>query len=116
MTTMESRTLSVRIERPLAEVYDFLAEPANVAKWAAGLTQDADVTFATRNEYGVLDHSVLLPAGQEVYVPMRVIRNGSGTEVLFTLFRLPDMTDEAFGNDEGAVQRDLDTLKALLES
>jgi hypothetical protein len=91
-------------------------EPSNLARWAAGLTEDADVTFATPNEYGIVDHSVHLPSGQEVYVPLRAIRNGTGTEVLFTLFRRPAMTGEAFANDERAVQRDLDSLKALLES
>jgi hypothetical protein len=112
---MESRTLSVRIERPLREVYDFLADPANFARWAAGMSQDANITFATPNEYGILDHTVSLPSGQEVYVPMRTIRNGTGTEVLFTLFRPPDMSTQAFHDDEGAVRRDLEALKALLE-
>jgi hypothetical protein len=46
---------------------------------------------------------------------MRVIANGTGSEVLFTLFRLPDMTAEAFARDAEWVERDLKALKALLE-
>ncbi|HZG93381.1 MAG TPA: SRPBCC family protein [Mycobacteriales bacterium] len=33
----ESRHLSVHIDRPLAEVYAFAADPANLPRWAPGL-------------------------------------------------------------------------------
>jgi hypothetical protein len=46
---------------------------------------------------------------------MRVIANGTGSEVLLTLFRLPDMTVEAFARDAEWVERDLKALKELLE-
>ncbi|MBO0707695.1 MAG: SRPBCC family protein [Candidatus Dormibacteraeota bacterium] len=115
MTTAESRTLSVRIERPLAEVYAFLAEPKNFQSWAAGLDLEQRIVFTEQNPYGVVDHTVVLPQGQEVYVPMRAIRNGTGTEVLFTVFRQPEMTDDRFAEDTEAVQRDLLTLKRVLE-
>jgi hypothetical protein len=58
---------------------------------------------------------VTTPAGVEVYVPMRVLRNGSGSEVIFTLFRLPDMSDEQYAEDMQLVERDLKALKELLE-
>ena len=51
----------------------------------------------------------------DIYIPMRVIANGTGSEVILTLFRLPDMTDEAFARDATWVERDLNALKALLE-
>ena len=35
--TIESRTLSVRIDQPFARVYEFLVDPANWNKWAFGL-------------------------------------------------------------------------------
>jgi hypothetical protein len=37
----------------------------------------------------VLDHTVVLPDGTEVYVPMRVVPNGGGSEVMLVLFRQP---------------------------
>jgi hypothetical protein len=115
MTTMTSRTLGIRIERPYPEVYAFLTEPGNSAKWAAGMDSTARVTSTEPNEFGVLDHTVHLPDGQDVYVPMRAIRNGDGTEVLFTLLRLPSMDDDQFAADAEAVLKDLRTLKGLLE-
>jgi hypothetical protein len=63
-----------------------------------------------------LDHYVTPAPELEVYVPMRVLPNGSGSEVFFTLFRSTDMSDEKFAEDVGMVERDLKTLKNVLES
>ncbi len=39
----------------------------------------------------------------------------TASEVLFTLFRLPDMSDEKYAEDMKTVARDLRALKDLLE-
>lgn len=132
-----SRHISIRIDRPWVEVYDFLAAPENFVRWASGLgklTGQADgtwhaqtpggpmqVRFTPRNEFGIADHYVLPPAnsssgGETVYVPLRVIDAGDGAEVVFTLFRLPGMNDEKFAADADWVTRDLHNLKKLLEA
>ena len=129
--TVESRTITVRIDRPFDKVYEFLVDPSNWNQWAFGLgknirrSQDgwiadsgdgvAKVQFTPRNSFGVVDHTVIRPSGQSVYIPMRLITNGSGCELLFTLFREPNMSDAQFASDAGFVQRDLDGLKQLLE-
>jgi hypothetical protein len=64
----------------------------------------------------VLDHHVALPDGTEVYVPMRVVANGSGSEVVFTLYRTQGMSEEILARDIGLVSKDLAVLKGLLES
>ena len=71
--------------------------------------------FTPPNEYGVLDHTVVLADGTEVYVPMRVMPNGKGSEVMLGLFRQPEMDDAEFARDAGLMQNDLLALKALLE-
>ena len=129
--TVESRNITVRIDRPFDNVYDFLADPANWNQWAFGLGKNirrskngwiadsdggiAKVRFTPRNNFGVVDHTVIRPSSQRVYVPMRLIVNGSGCELLFTLFREPGMSDAQFASDAGFVQRDLNGLKRLLE-
>jgi mannose-6-phosphate isomerase-like protein (cupin superfamily) len=75
-----------------------------------------EVAFAQRNPFGVLDHEVTLPSGEVVYVPMRVIPGGSGSEVVFTVRRQPEMSDEEFARDAGLVQADLTRLKRILEA
>jgi hypothetical protein len=73
------------------------------------------VKFAEKNLLGVLDHEVTLPSGDTVYNPMRVIPNADGSELIFTVFQRPEMSDEMFADDTKAVARDLKTLKTLLE-
>jgi len=73
------------------------------------------IKLAPQNDLGVLDHYLTPAGGETVYVPMRVVANGSGSEVLFTLFRLPGVGDEDYAADAALVRQDLDTLKGLLE-
>lgn len=129
--TVQSRTLSVRINRPLPAVYAFLANPENWNQWAHGLgksirrsqgrwiadEQDGtvEVRFTPKNKFGVVDHYIRRKSGQEIYVPMRLIENGRGCELLFTLFRDPGLSDETFAADQEYVRRDLNELKRILE-
>ena len=124
--------LSVHIDRPVADVYRFAGDPARLPEWAAGLggsvefvdgqwvvaTPDGHVLieFVPANEHGVLDHLVVLPSGEAVYNPMRVIVDGDGCEVVFPLRRQPSMSDDEFDRDARAVAADLATLKRLLEA
>jgi hypothetical protein len=127
----ESKHLSTYIERPAAEVYAYARNPANLPTWAAGLSGsieqrdgrwfaespmgEVEVTFVPENAYFVLDHDVKLPEGTTFYNPMRVIATGSGCEVVFTLRRRPDQSDEDYAADATAIRTDLMTLKRLLE-
>lgn len=74
------------------------------------------IKFVEQNKFGVLDHFVIPRRGLEILNPMRVVPNGSGSEVMFTLFQLPDMPDEKFVTDAGWVERDLMMLKKVLEA
>ena len=127
----ESRILSITIACLPRKVYEFVSNPENLSRWAAGLGKSvrrsgagwivdtpqgpAQIRFAEKNDFGVLDHYVKLSSGTEVYVPMRVVPNGSGSEVIFTLFKTPEMSDKQFAEDAGMVGRDLRTLKSVLE-
>jgi hypothetical protein len=133
MATMyQSRNLSVQIRRSPRDVYNFTSVPENFPRWASGLGQSLKrkngewiaetpqgpikVRFTERNEFGILDHHVIPESGAEIYIPMRVIPNGSGSELIFTLFRLSDVSDEKFAADAEWVMRDLTALKNLLEA
>ncbi|WP_433790249.1 SRPBCC family protein [Actinoplanes sp. CA-252034] len=128
--TSASRYLSEHIDVPADDVYAFAANPANLPAWAPGLATSvtredgrwrigddgAELVFTPPNELGVLDHWLRPPDGGEVYAPMRVIPDGDGAEIMFTLRRLPGMTDEDFDRDADLVQADLTRLKAVLET
>lgn len=125
------RHLRIGIECPPDKVYAFVSNPENLPSWAKGLgasvLRDGDqwlvqtsqgqarLRFAPPNPFGVLDHYVSPAPGIEVYVPMRVIAHGTGSEVIFTLFRQPGMSDEKFAEDAALVEQDLAALKTVLE-
>jgi hypothetical protein len=126
-----ARHISVSINLPAPEVYEFASNPENLPRWAAGLSGSiknvngdwiaespmgrVKIKFAGKNDFGVLDHDVTLPSGAKVYNPMRVFPNNDGSELVFTLYRRPDMSDQMFAGDAEAVARDLEKLKTLLE-
>jgi hypothetical protein len=131
MTISAARHIGIGIDRPVEEVYGFLAEPLNFPKRAEGLGHGFShvegmtfmaetpmgrvrVLFSEPNNHGVLDHAVIPEHGPAMHNPMRVMPNGSGSEVVFTLFQR-DMSDDELARDAGMVARDLATLKALLE-
>jgi len=72
------------------------------------------VSFAPSNEFGILDHDVTLPDGDTVRNPMRVIPNGDGCDVVFTVRRLPGVSETEFAADIDAVTADLAALRTLM--
>lgn len=129
--TFPAKHISISINKTVEDVYRFASDPFNLPKWAAGLSgsikKDGDdwiadspmgkvkVKLADPNSFGVLDHRVTLPSGVEVYVPLRAVANDNGSEVIFTLYRLPDVSDQHFMEDAQMVERDLKKLKDILE-
>jgi hypothetical protein len=115
------------------DVYDFLAEPLNLPTWTVAVdrihhrrdnewvaaTARGDVSFRyeARNDHGVLDFSMQLPGEPEAHtLPVRVFANGDGTEMTFTCFQWPGVSDATFESDIEWTRSDLLALKALLET
>lgn len=130
--TLPSQHLSISIDCSPERVYKFVADPTNLPQWASGLSQSIEciegewiadspmgrikVKFAPSNDFGVLDHEVTLPSGVAHYNPMRVLPNGNGSEVIFTLYQHSNVGDEALASDVKAILHDLKTLKSILET
>ena len=127
-----TKSLSVSIGLDAKRAYDFLSLPENFPKWASGLAGSLKkvggewqaqtpegpmkLRFSEHNAFGVLDHWVYPNLGVEIHIPLRVIHNGEGCELVLTLFRLPGMSDEKFAADAEWVMRDLGAAKKLLEA
>jgi hypothetical protein len=125
-----AHTVSVGIAVDPREVYAYASNPANLPTWAPGFFKaverrgsqwiaqttlgEVKFRFAADNEFGVLDHDVELPSGT-FHNPMRVVPNGSGSEVLFTLIQLPEISDAQFKIDMDTVRADLNKLRTVLE-
>lgn len=132
MKTMPARIIHRTIQHDWRAVYAFAAKPENMPLWASGLasglTRDGDdwiadggpigvvrVRFAPQNDFGVIDHTVTLPSGIKVENALRIVPNGDGAEVMFTLLRQAYMDDMAFEQDAAHVARDIDALARLME-
>jgi len=129
--TSESRHLSTHIDRPAQDVYDYASDASRLPEWAPGLGSSIElidgqwimespmgrivVTFAPRNEFGVLDHHVTLASGETFYNPIRVTTDGAGCEIVFSLRRQAAMSDEDFERDANAVLSDLVRLKRKMQ-
>ena len=128
-----SQTITVSIQCPHRQVYEFLVEPLNLPTWASTVgstiehlsgndwASDTETgrliyRYHPRNEYGILDHAVFRPGETPFTVPMRIVANGDGAEVIYTHFQRPGTSDEAFASEAEWVQADFLTLKTLLES
>lgn len=126
-----ARHVSASIDRPPAVVMAIARDPLALPEWAAGLAEgirregdawiatspmgEVRVEFRTDLERGILDHDVTLPDGTVVANAMRVLPNGGGSEVVFTLFQREGVTDDEFEADAAAVAADLQSLRALCE-
>jgi hypothetical protein len=61
-----------------------------------------------------MDHWIDTGTGKEIYMPMRVIANEQGAEVVMVVYRQSFMSDEKFAEDVAWVKRDLEQLLHLL--
>lgn len=130
--TYPIRHLSISIARPFALVNEFLSHPENFQKWASGLGAGfkkvgaqwivegpegpVEVDFTPPNPYGVADHVVRVSPEVKILIPLRVLSNNDGSEVVLTLFRLPSMDEGKFATDAEWVMKDLQKLKSVLEN
>ena len=126
------RHLSQTIACPWQQAYDYLCVPEHFCQWASGLAsglQQIDgqwiattpqgqvrLQFSPENAYGVLDHWVHISPQAVVYVPLRLVANGAGCELILSLFRQPGMSEAHFEADTQWVIRDLLAAKQLLET
>lgn len=128
---MQSRTVTVSVAASPAAICSFVSDPLNLPRWlgfcrsvaheAGEWRLQTDIgeialRFVEPNPFGVLDHVVRLPDGAEVRNPMRVVPNGDGSEVMFTLFRAAGIAEAQFLDDAREVERDLAALKRLMET
>jgi hypothetical protein len=127
---LPAETISVSIPCEWRAVYERIWRPEAFPRWASGLAgsgmrQDGNgwvatgpdgpvrIRFTAHNPFGVMDHVV--EAGDAVIsVPLRVVANGDGAEVMLTLFRQPGMSDERLAADMAWIRRDLAALRNLL--
>ena len=86
-----------------------------------GWTLDTDVgsvvvRFVATNALGVLDHEVTLSSGIRALNSMRVLANGSGSELIMVVFQSPEVSAEHFDRDVESVRDDVARIKSICEA
>ncbi len=138
MSIQTTETLTVTIDAPFAQVAHDLADPLNHPEWAQeffaskaeALTGDTvraavpamggEVKFRidADEERGIFD-LYLAPLEAPGYgppLPVRLIPNGGGVDVLWTLARLSGVSDDAWRQGLASMQRELEQLRARHET
>lgn len=128
---MRADTRAVSIDADSAKVFRFVADPAQLPRWAVGfaktvrqdgerwivMTGGGEVPIRVRADpaTGVVDFVMNPAPGVEVAASSRVLARGAGAEYVFTQVQPAGMSDEAFTRSAAAVAQELTVLKALLE-
>jgi hypothetical protein len=137
VATLQTEVVKVTIDRPFDEVARYVGDPSSAHEWATEFfagplkatkgdefvatvpmmggevryRQDADL------DKGVID-IYLAPRGGNFGppLPVRVLPNGGGADVLYTLAQFPGTSDQAWQAGLQSMARELENLKQLLES
>jgi hypothetical protein len=129
---MRSDTQTLIVDTPKEVLFDFLATPENLPKWAVkfchairprdktswwvqGCMGEIPIRFSTDPVSGVIDYHMPAPTGEGV-IPSRVVPVGNRSAYVFTQFQPPGMADDAFQEQVEALKEELQVLKRLMES
>jgi len=134
-TTTRSDTRAVTIGAAANDVFDFVADPQNLPRWAVGFCRairrdeeapgrwivtttqgDLPIRYVTDRELGVVDFYLSPVPGVEAGAFSRVVPNGDGAEYVFTQFQAPGMPDEVFEGQVRALVEELHVLRSLIEA
>jgi hypothetical protein len=130
---MRTHTTSITIESPHEKAFAYLADGATLPVWAIGFAKAIErtgdgwlVTLASGERMplridsdgttGVVDFVMLPAPGVEAPAHSRVVPHGSGTLYTFSMHQAPDMPDEVFDAQANELARELQVLKAHLET
>jgi hypothetical protein len=124
-----SETRSIAIDASPRRVHRFMADAANIPKWAPAFATairpsgdhwvatssrgDAEIVVASNPDTGTVD---ILSAGDTTRGAFaRVIPNGPVSEVLFTLFFEPGTPEQAIATQMSVVDDELAKISQLVQ-
>ena len=131
MNVQRTAVVHTSILAPPQDVVAFLSDMQNWKTWASWIRSVArssprdwtletetglmKVHFVEPNPLGVLDHHVTLASGVTVFNALRVLPNGTGSELVMVLFQSPATSTSEFERDIQAVTDDFARIKKTAE-
>jgi hypothetical protein len=132
VSTSASDTQAVTLAGSSEMVFDFLADPENLPKWAVGfcrsIRRDGDrwlvrtaqgelgVRYVTDRAFGVIDFYISPAPGVEAAAYSRLLPNGDGAEYVFTQFQGPAVPGPVFAGQVAALTEELHILQRLIRA
>jgi hypothetical protein len=137
MATLQTRTIAVTIDAPLAQVAADLADPTTHPSWAtefyAGPVRPAaggEFTASVPMMGGEIHHRIDADTSRGILdlyfalqgapygppIPVRLVPNGDGVDVLWTLARFPGVSEQAWEQGLASMGRELQALKRRHET
>lgn len=130
MTRHDTQTIQIEVEP--SQVVRFLADGANLPKWAIGFAADVrssgdqwvvtthsgaeiDTRVVTHDSTGTVDFVMTPGPGVTATAWTRVVPIAGGALLAFTQVQQPGMSDEIFDTQVRAVTHELAALRAMLE-
>ncbi len=136
MSTLKTQCLKVTINAPFSVVANDLAQPETHPEWGTEffdgpLKNNDDGSYSgqskfmggafrykveSNKDYGIFD-LYLAPEGQGLghALPVRLVKNYEGVDVIWVMAQMPDMPDQAFEQSCESLRRELKNLKARHE-
>ena len=128
---MNCDTQSIMINVAPAKLFDFLANPENLSRWAGSLCQsvrkegdqwmieskmgELKLRLVSNKEFGVIDYHIIPPLPMKFVAYSRIVPNGQGSEFIFTQFQLPLLPGSFFEKQKESLKKELVTLKDIME-
>ena len=124
-----AETRTIFIDAPLTAVFDLVADPQNLPRWAPGFARSVEpsgrdwvvddgenqtrIAVRSSREHGTID--LLSAEDSRVGAFTRVLPNGDGSEFQFTLFFPADAPGAAVAGQLRTVEEELQAVRNLCE-
>jgi hypothetical protein len=129
---MRTDTQAIMLEGDRDHVFHFIADPANLPKWAIGFCRSIGQTgdgwlvqtsqgevalrMTTDDTDGVIDFHMAPAPGVEVTAFSRVVPVPGGAAYIFTQVQAPGMPDEAFDAQVTALREEFEVLRHIIRA
>lgn len=122
---IRSRTISITVNRKTGDTFDAILNSPPKMMPDAKLTSDgwwsfsttrgnAKLKFKENRSLGILDH-MFIDQDSKWNVPMRVVSNGNESEVIITLIKPEELSDEQFNERMTEIEQVFTNLKKIIE-
>ena len=121
-----SRTITITVKKKTGDAFDAILQlppkmmpdaKINDDGWRSftGPHGKSKLKFNENRPFGILDHQYV--DEESVWdIPMRVVSNGDNSEILITLNKPDELSDEQFNNRVEEIGQLVDNMKQIIES